>query len=103
MPPAMTPQATPDSHDYPLYCICGDHMTHDGFINNLGRSRILQVRVRPNGTAYDALHGYPLRAEVWGDGARIGRVFSPDVGELSRCGIIAVRCGTATDDDLRKA
>lgn len=79
----------------------GDRLTDQGYLD--GRTT-LHVAVDSNGDAYmvedyaDSA-GYPLKVEVWPDGIYLGRNFSPDIGELERCGIRANLCGGATHQD----
>jgi hypothetical protein len=89
---------------YPLRQVRGDWMTEDGIVNNLiHQGRWIMVRVSPDGHAYDPEYGEPVTAEVWKDCVRLGRNFSPDAGELKRCGITPVKRGSATDADVSAA
>lgn len=81
-----------------LHRVRGDYLNTDGTISNLA-PRVMHVIVDADGVAWPALpedtaynagdHGdlAPLSAEIWGDGIYLGRQFSPDQGELERCGI----------------
>lgn len=83
---------------FPRHRITGDIMTEQGMLD---RRASMLVRVTPDGRAWaddpsDMMPaGYALTVERWGDMERIGATFSPDNGELERCGIIPVLCGSA--------
>lgn len=89
-----------------LRIVRGDTMDEQGYINDVG-PKTIAVIVDGQGRAYpylyvDILYNAddfgpvePLTAERWGDGDRLGRQFSPDPGELERCGIKFDLCGSA--------
>jgi hypothetical protein len=86
----------------------GDYLTEDRYINQYAPKYML-VDVDDQGRAWPVMPedilpdadmiGFvgPLTAEIWGDGCYLGRHFSPDKGELERCGIKAKLCGSAID------
>ena len=89
-----------------LHRVRGAYITEGGLINTYARRYMLAI-VDADGIAWPYMHedtAYnrddfgdlaPLRAEMWGDGIYFGRQFSPDVGELERCGIKFELCGSA--------
>ena len=84
-----------------LRIVRGYTMSSDGFVAP-EKARTFDVVVDAEGRAYpysvdaEAFGPLePLAAERWGDGDRLGGLFSPDAGEFERCGIAFELCGTA--------